>query len=283
VRSGIRNDFYRTGTTAILVEIFHVTICAAMKKGKISSCCAVFFYMSSKSVASSFQLAARETSLPFHRMKSNLIQDLSSMESLKVLALHGSEGTGLEFSVRLYPLREVLLENNIDMRINAISAPFRKGHGYAWWTMEEGKRSFNANEYIGFQESADRVVREFASSPPQLVIAHSQGAILVASLLAQNLIQNHPSVGYILNGAAWPNPFGEKLFELKLKNETKPRILFTMGKMDTINPLKSANQVRDCLQISGFEISTILHEGGHSLPSDERSTSAIVTWIKNGV
>jgi predicted esterase len=241
----------------------------------------VYFLMGIKGLVSSFQLRAQTPLYRSHRMQSNVMEEFSSAESLNVLALHGSSGTGLEFSVRLYPLREELLKKNVDMRINAISAPFRQGHGYAWWTMEEGKRSFNADEYIGYQESADRVLREFATSPPQLVVAHSQGAILMTSLLAQNAIQLHPKIGYIFNGVAWPNPFGQKLFDLRLENETKPRALFVMGQMDTINPLESATQVRDRLEIGGFEVSTIVHDGGHSLPSDEESTIAIARWIKN--
>jgi hypothetical protein len=66
----------------------------------------------------------------------------SATKRLRVLALHGSEGNGLEFSVKLYPLRDLLLQkHNFDLQIHSISAPFPKGSGYAWWTMAPGERS----------------------------------------------------------------------------------------------------------------------------------------------
>lgn len=204
-------------------------------------------------------------------------------KTVRVLALHGSEGTGLEFSVRLYPLREELLRNNIDMQITAISAPFNKGHGYAWWTMEQGVRSFNAEEYIGFEESASIVLRAISLASPDLVVGHSQGAILVAALLAQSLIPQHPSKGYILNGVAWPNPYGQQLFDLKLdKSINPPRLLFVMGEDDTINPLTSAKQVRDRFDHSGYRVTTHTHSSGHAVPCDEESIRTMAEWVLRG-
>jgi predicted esterase len=207
----------------------------------------------------------------------------STKKPLRVLALHGSEGTGLEFSVRLYPLREKLLQDNIDMQITAISAPFNKGHGYAWWTMEQGVRSFNAEEYIGFEESASIVLRYLSVLSPELVVGHSQGAILVAALIAQNRVPYHPANGYILNGVAWPNPYGQQLFNLKLDEHiSPPRLLFVMGEDDTINPLSSAKQVRDRLDHSGYRVTTHTHSGGHSVPYDEESIRTMAEWTLQG-
>ena len=210
-----------------------------------------------------------------------LVDGLSSSSStkLRVLAFHGSEGTGLEFSVRLYPLREELLKANVDLQITAISAPFNRGHGYAWWTMAEGVRSFTADEYIGFQESADIVLKAFSLVTPDLVVGHSQGAILIAALLAQNLIPRHPRRGYVLNGVAWPNPYGQQLFDLQLAENIQPRILFVMGEQDTINPLESAKQVRERLEVSGCIVATHTHSGGHAIPSDEESIQAMAAWV----
>jgi predicted esterase len=228
-------------------------------------------------------ISLQRTTLACHISASSetetVVDGSSSSKKLRVLAFHGSEGTGLEFSVRLYPLREELLKDKVDMQITAISAPFSRGHGYAWWTMAQGVRSFNADEYIGFQESADIVLKAFSLVTPDLVVGHSQGAILVAALLAQNLIPHHPTRGYILNGVAWPNPYGQQLFDLKLAQDTKPRILFVMGEQDTINPLESAKQVRDRLETSGCIVATHTHSGGHAVPSDEESTQAMASWV----
>jgi predicted esterase len=210
---------------------------------------------------------------------SKCVDGSSPSKKVSVLAFHGSEGTGLEFSVRLYPLREELLKANVDMQITALSAPFSRGHGYAWWTMAEGVRSFNADEYIGFKESADIVLKAFSLAPPDLVVGHSQGAILVAALLAQNLIPCHPTRGYILNGVAWPNPYGQQLFDLQLPDDIQPRILFVMGEKDTINPLEGAKQVREQLETSGCIVATLTHSGGHAVPSDEASIQAMAAWV----
>ena len=214
------------------------------------------------------------------------VESFPTKTKVRVLALHGSEGTGLEFSVRLYPLREELFAGNVDMQIHAISAPFRRGHGYVWWTMEPGVRSFNAEEYIGFEESASLVIDAMsAASPPDLVFGHSQGAILVAAILAQNLITTHPRLGYILNGIAWPNPYGQQLFNLRINQgsdehvKSKPRVLFVMGQEDSINPLDSAKKVRDCLDQGGFQVTTHTHTGGHAVPNDEESTQAMAKWV----
>jgi predicted esterase len=206
-----------------------------------------------------------------------------SYKKLRVLALHGSEGNGLEFSVKIYPIRDELLKQQFDLQVAAISAPFQKGRGYAWWTMPKGVRSFNAEEYIGVDESTEFVLKAFAPpfDPPDLVVAHSQGAILMAALLAQNLVPQHPRIGYILNGVAWPNPYGEQLLKLEPITEktNPPRVLFVMGDEDFVNPTESAKQVQDCLEKGGFQVAVHTHEGGHSVPDDEESIQAMTKWI----
>lgn len=201
----------------------------------------------------------------------------TDFQFVKVLALHGSEGNGLHFSTALYPLRDILLKDSgLDLQITAPSAPFEKGPGYAWWTMPQGVRSFTADEYTGFEESAELVLPRVASC--DLVVAHSQGAILTAALLAQQSIPDHPKYGYILNGVAWPNPYGQQLSDLK--EDEAPRVLFVMGQQDTINPVSSATQVKEGLEEAGCDVTVLMHEGGHSVPSeDESALQAMADWI----
>jgi predicted esterase len=206
----------------------------------------------------------------------------SSYKKLRMLALHGSEGNGLEFSVQIYPIRDELLKEHFDLQVAAISAPFQKGRGYAWWTMPKGVRSFNAEVYTGVDEATELVLKAFRPpfDPPDLVVAHSQGAILMAALLAQNLVPQHPRIGYILNGVAWPNPYGDQLLKLDpIITAPPPRVLFVMGEQDFVNPTESAKQVQDCLEKGGFEVAVHTHEGGHSVPDDEASIQAMTKWI----
>ncbi len=118
---------------------------------------------------------------------------------VRVLALHGSEGTGPDFVERIKPLVDALLTQHVELRLTQITAPFEKGNGYAWWTMPPGVRSFTATEYGGFETSASLVVDTIEKEGPfDLIFGHSQGAILISALLALQRLPTHPSVGYIL-------------------------------------------------------------------------------------
>ncbi len=121
-----------------------------------------------------------------------------------------------------------------------------------------------------------------------IILGHSQGAILTAALLSkQERLRNSPR-GYLLNGVAWPNPFSKSLLSL-LAQETSatdplPKIAFVMGKADTINPIESAIQVYDSYLAARFDVSIVHHEGGHSVPlgTDDdsiRALNEVVDWI----
>lgn len=222
--------------------------------------------------------------------------DNQEVKKLRVLALHGSEGNGSEFTQRLQALQADVLEcQGIHLEITALDAPFSKADGFSWWTMPPGVRSFAAEEYEGFHTSVAKVLDIWqpsaSSSPPEkqespfdLVVGHSQGAIFLAALLALDQIPYHPSKGYILNGVAWPNPYRNQLTSLR-RNTTgittaPPRVLFVMGERDRVNPVTSAEQLRDGLYFAGFDVATVLHPGGHSFPNQRDETmTAITRWL----
>lgn len=227
-----------------------------------------------------FSVATTSFSLPVMLSSSPSDED-NEIKSLKVLALHGSEGNGPNFAEVLQPLSDWLFfENGIQVQITSPTAPFTKGNGYAWWTMSPGTRSFNADEYIGFDTSSEMVQKIMDDEKPDLVLAHSQGAILISALLGLNLIKSHPPRGYILNGAAWPNPFSKEMSSLKVSSGSVPRVLFVTGKVDRINPPTSADQVMAALNDAGCQISTCEHPGGHSVPiTNEDAKRSICEWI----
>ena len=215
--------------------------------------------------------------------------DASTTTPLNILALHGSGGTAWEFPEKLQSLRTALLEHGVETEITAISAPFVKENGFSWWTMPPGVRSFNATEYIGFEESKARFLEacDKAEAPFDLVVGHSQGAILVASLLALEGLPYHPRAGYILNGVSFPNPYKHDL-ELLAKgadaatSAQNPRILFVLGKKDQIAPNTTGEKLREALGACGFGVSSCYHEGGHGFPRDE-TTVSIAEWIREGL
>ncbi len=208
----------------------------------------------------------------------------------RILCLHGKGGNGEEFLERLHPLRRVvddhLMDNkhsNITIKWDALTAPYQMGDNdddaYAWWTMKPGERSYNAQEYIGFDESASKVLKSVFPNSDQssccnydLILGHSQGAILLSALLATNIDLQRSTCSYVLNGAAYPNPYKNALTSLPQQqsqhdNMQDVPMLFVMGRNDNINPIESAMQVHDAYKHAGLDVSIIYHDGGHSIPA----------------
>jgi predicted esterase len=214
------------------------------------------------------------------------------METLRVLALHGSEENAEEFPHRWSALNETLVNHaNMKLDITAVQAPFPKGSGYSWWTMPPGVRSFHAKEYEGFEESATKVldVWKTAQNEYDVVLGHSQGAILIASLLVLKRTPYHPKLGYIFNGVAFPNPFTANIESLTVKdhnddnnNNHIPNILFILGRQDKITPNSSGEQLRERLSKAGFQVDSCYHDGGHGPPqlNDPSTLIEIVRWIQ---
>jgi hypothetical protein len=206
-----------------------------------------------------------------------------------------------------------------------------------WWTLPPGVRSFDATEYGGYQQSADLVQKALMGQDYDLILCHSQGSILMASLLCNPLwtsrvfggntssstssssssSNNKKPKGYILNGCAWPKPYGE-LLENFYKSDAvsclgmmdhgsapPPKVLFVMAKDDPVNPTKGAERVRDCFlkasttttttlasAVEGVEgvegeektglivVDSYYHDGDHSLPvNDKDAIKYILNWI----
>lgn len=226
---------------------------------------------------------------------SSIAMDILSSNNtttLKVLALHGSGGTAEEFPGRLVALNKALAfqstdGDKIELDITAIQAPFVKESGFSWWTMPPGVRSFNAKEYTGFEESATKVLDVWENGKFDLVLGHSQGAILVGALLALKRTPYHPPGGYVMNGVSFPNPYAEELESLDLDDDGNgaPRILFLLGKRDQIAPNPTGEKLRDLLKKGGFDVTSCYHERGHGFPEEDvgsKTMKTISEWIVQG-
>ena len=226
--------------------------------------------------------------------------------TVRILALHGKGGSGPQFRSYLAPLRDALMyrlsssnPNFSDVVFDCPTAPHRldgRRNGYAWWTLPPGVRSFDARDYEGFDSSAEMVMGALSSSHGgggkfgpgyDFIFGHSQGAILLAALLATGrippttLAQNQ-SVGYVLNGAAWPNPYSDEMRSFFPEEVTAPcQALFVIGDSDTINPPEGARRVRDALGArDDLIVDTCSHPGGHSVPVSDRDTLVKITdWM----
>jgi predicted esterase len=233
---------------------------------------------------------------------------ISSTSTIRVLALHGSEGTAKDFERVLTDLSEPsFFAHGIDWQITAVNAPFPKGKGYSWWTLPKGERSFTAVEYPGFEQSAALIHNTMTKQGPfDLVLAHSQGSILVTALLALDRFSHHPPLGYVLNGGAWPNPYAQQLERLQFtdgkdnddtderehnkstssrsRSSCRPRVLVVTGENDQINPPASQVQVQEALAIAGAKITTLQHSGGHAVPTQNTDAiTQLVDWVAEGI
>lgn len=293
----------------------------------------------------------------------------SRSENIRVLCLHGKYDNAEKFKTFLTPLREGLETRSSavskTVQFDYLDAPFiigqqqqqqqkqqqhqqqQQGKDTAtinpntststskreWWTLPPGVRSFEATEYGGFQQSADLVQNALLRENYDFILCHSQGSILMASLLCNpswmnkvfdgsssrssnrdGALSKKPR-GYILNGCAWPNPFGELLENFHEQESAirglgmddglpPPKVLFVMARDDPVNPTKGAERVRDCfmkaasvssasLEIGGggrngdgrllLEVDSIYHDGDHSLPvHDQDALENILNWIMDG-
>ena len=238
--------------------------------------------------------------------------------TFRVLALHGSEGTAAEFTLDHWKTSMMMLlqqeERTIKWQVTSLQAPFPKGSGYAWWKLAPNERSFTADRYEGFETSAklvqDAMSSSSSSSSFDVLVGHSQGAILLTALLALGRLDTTATATdtdtdprpqrIILNGVAWPNPFGQQLLQAAASNRSsvssssssssskappieqqqqKHDILLIIGKKDRINPPEQARRVQHALEQAGHVVQVLEHGGGHSLPQDAASMQAIEQWL----
>ena len=173
-----------------------------------------------------------------------------SSQTIKVLALHGSGGTADSFATNV-------LEKwngqwpNINLDVTSVQGQVPKDAGFAWWKLPPGERSSTVDTFDGFEASRDVVKKavDDTNGGFDLVVGHSQGAILATALLAVDPQVAQPSLGYILNGVAWPNPFTKELEAPSFKSTA--RVLLLVGLEDDINRPEQAFRVQEALERAG--------------------------------
>jgi predicted esterase len=229
-----------------------------------------------------FELARRLSILsPSMASSASSSEETTRKTTVRVLALHGSGGTADSFAETLREWNRFLKKDaGTVLDVIAIQAAIHKDDGFCWWSMPPGVRSFNAQSYTGFEESSRLVLEPLSSTQYDLVVGHSQGAILLTALLALDKVPRHPAIGYLLNGVAWPNPYTAELESLQLSEEA-PRVLILHGANDKMNPLEQGQRVADALEKAGCSVQVRQHPAGHAVPTpqDEETLSEVATWI----
>lgn len=231
----------------------------------------------------------------------------SNNKKIQILCLHGKGGDGATFQKTLEPFEELLSSttragtpnrstrtgddeeiHGVQFEFDYLTAPFPidddKSNGMQWWNLAPGARSFNAKEYVGFEKSAEVVEKALQRKKYDIILAHSQGSILLSALIATKLScwDSIMPLGYILNGCAWPNPFTTDMEKFNHENRELRKVFFVIGEADNINPPDGAIRVRDCLDNAGFEIDTCNHPGGHSVPvRNQEALNEMCNWIIN--
>ena len=166
------------------------------------------------------------------------------------------------------------------LNITTVTGHVPKEDGFSWWELGPGERSYNADCYNGFEQSQSLVLdalllQQEQDMPYDIIFGHSQGAILLSALLALNVITEHPTIGYIFNGVAWPNPYSLEFESVSLAMShqrqqypvgTKIRVLILIGERDHINPPVQAYRVVSALRNAGCDVTVIVHPNGHAIP-----------------
>lgn len=202
----------------------------------------------------------------------------------RVVVLHGKGSSGKLFRARLERLVGSFQEGSDGIEWVFPDAPHFisniEGEAtFEWWKLPKGKRSFDADEFRGVDESISKVEN---LSPFDIVIGHSQGAMLASILLSRSIQgkANQSCRGAILSGAAWPLPFASQL-ELVKKIEPKIQLalIHTMSKNDKVNPCEMALQVALCF--AKYNNTIIEHDFGHVLPMEDHHISAYHMLLKS--
>ena len=145
-----------------------------------------------------------------------------------------------------------------------------EGKGREWWKLPPGYRSFNAEEFEGVEASVSVLQEGLREHKPKVVIGHSQGAILVAYMMALKGRVDFLDVDVVvLNGLAYPGPLKEEGFKDVRGNERLPKVKVVSGKNDSINPPESCICCVDGMRGAGWDVEVIEHEGGHEFMVDE--------------
>jgi len=205
-------------------------------------------------------------------------------DPVRILALHGRGGSGTSFRKTVSPLAEALEVAAAPAEVSWTfpSSPFDDG---SWWNLPEGARSFNANSYGGFNESANTVAQALLEGEHDVILGHSQGAILASALFADDAFWSREGApprprGAVLNGVAWPNPYGHLLDATGGEGDAVTKMMFVIGERDSVNPPEGADRVRESFRKRGVDVISVKHGGKHSMPVyDEVAMGKIVRFI----
>ena len=215
---------------------------------------------------------------------------------MRILCLHGSGSSGEKFRANIKPLIDQI-QLDIPSEWVFPTAPHlinqeSEVKGYAWWKLPTGKRSYNAKEYFGVEESL-QIIENHA--PYEVILAHSQGSMIAAILSAHYITQSIPKpspLKLVLSGAAWPNAYSSlleaaatTLQKYKESSSIDPRArnsspwiksLHVLSEEDSVNPPIHGIRLSECL-----DGEVCWHSGGHVFPRDHPLiTSKIIQLLK---
>lgn len=206
------------------------------------------------------------------------------VKPFRVLLLHGRGNNAANFRKKAEPLVAALVQRAQGQAVEVVvpDAPFDGG---AWFQQSpRGARSYEAEALDGLTEGIAAALALGAAEalPYDAAVGFSQGAILLATLLAQQAAGERPPFArtVVLIGAAEPRPFREQL-QLCLAEGAAPLppSLHVVGDCDDTNPPDSAYAVANA--VGGEKL--IISGGGHTLPTAEQHLGAIADFILRDV
>ena len=131
---------------------------------------------------------------------------------LRVLCLHGKGGSAREFAERTKFVSELLPPGEVELVCVDAPHSLGEGRGFAWWSQApDGARSYEAERFVGADESLAAIRTAWTDQPFDALLGHSQGAMLAAMVVAGCAGDAVRPRAAIMTGAAWPRPFGDAL------------------------------------------------------------------------
>ena len=212
------------------------------------------------------------------RSRAMSVRSATTAGPLRVLCLHGKGGSAREFAERTKFVSELLPPGEVELVCVDAPHSLGEGRGFAWWSQApDGARSYEAERFVGADESLAAIRTAWTDQPFDALLGHSQGAMLAAMVVAGCAGDAVRPRAAIMTGAAWPRPFGDALRALAARDgATIPPTLHVLGRADGINPPEMGLEVAECC---GAEALVHWHDGGHIVPSDAASCEVFRAFL----
>lgn len=132
---------------------------------------------------------------------------MGKLQALNILSLHGKGGNAAIFKKKIKPLIDSFDHHNwyfldapfiLDKNRKRLNTEKRNDDDNnsdridrAWWLLPENVRSYEALKYEGVDQSIKLIESNIKTNNIDVVIGHSQGAMIATIILARSILGHH--------------------------------------------------------------------------------------------